>query len=88
MQPKVMLFDEPTSALDPELVGEVLKVMRELASEGRTMIVVTHEMGFAREVSGEVIFLHDGRVEEQNTPRELFENPKSERCRQFLASSL
>ncbi len=88
MQPKVMLFDEPTSALDPELVGEVLKVMRELASEGRTMIVVTHEMGFAREVSGEVIFLHDGRIEEQNTPRELFENPKSERCRKFLASSL
>ncbi len=88
MQPKVMLFDEPTSALDPELVGEVLKVMRELASEGRTMIVVTHEMGFAREVSGEVIFLHDGRVEEQNTPRELFANPNSERCRQFLASSL
>ena len=88
MQPKVMLFDEPTSALDPELVGEVLKVMRDLASEGRTMIVVTHEMGFAREVSGEVIFLHDGRIEEQNTPRGLFENPKSERCRQFLASSL
>jgi len=88
MQPKVMLFDEPTSALDPELVGEVLKVMRDLAAEGRTMIVVTHEMGFAREVSGEVIFLHDGRIEEQNTPRELFENPKSERCRQFLASSL
>lgn len=88
MQPKVMLFDEPTSALDPELVGEVLKVMRDLASEGRTMIVVTHEMGFAREVSGEVIFLHNGRIEEQNAPRELFENPKSERCRQFLASSL
>ena len=81
MEPKVMLFDEPTSALDPELVGD-------LASEGRTMIVVTHEMGFAREVSGEVIFLHDGRIEEQNSPRELFENPKSERCRQFLASSL
>ena len=88
MEPKVMLFDEPTSALDPELVGEVLKVMRDLASEGRTMIVVTHEMGFAREVSGEVIFLHDGRIEERNTPRGLFENPKSERCRQFLASSL
>ncbi len=88
MKPKVMLFDEPTSALDPELVGEVLKVMRDLAAEGRTMIVVTHEMGFVREVSGEVIFLHDGRVEEQNTPKELFENPKSERCRRFLASSL
>jgi octopine/nopaline transport system ATP-binding protein len=88
MEPKVMLFDEPTSALDPELVGEVLKVMRDLASEGRTMIVVTHEMGFAREVSGEVIFLHEGRVEEQSTPQELFEQPKSERCRQFLASSL
>ena len=76
------------SALDPELVGEVLKVMRDLAEEGRTMIVVTHEMGFAREVSSEAIFLHDGRIEEQAPPAELFGNPKSERCRQFLASSL
>lgn len=86
MQPQVLLFDEPTSALDPELVGEVLKVMRDLASEGRTMIVVTHEMGFAREVSNQVIFLHNGRIEEQNTPKQLFGNPQSERCRQFLAS--
>jgi polar amino acid transport system ATP-binding protein len=88
MTPKVMLFDEATSALDPETVGGVLDLMKELAADGTTMVVVTHEMGFAREVSGEVIFLHDGRIEEQNTPRELFENPKSERCRKFLASSL
>lgn len=88
MNPQVLLFDEPTSALDPELVGEVLKVMRVLAEEGRTMIVVTHEMGFAREVSSEAIFLHDGRIEEQSPPAEFFGNPKSERCRQFLASSL
>jgi len=88
MQPQVLLFDEPTSALDPELVGEVLKVMGLLAEEGRTMIVVTHEMGFAREVSNEAIFLDEGRVEEQAPPAELFGNPKSERCRQFLASSL
>jgi len=88
MNPQVLLFDEPTSALDPELVGEVLKVMRDLAEEGRTMIVVTHEMGFAREVSNETIFLHDGRIEEKAPPAELFGNPKSVRCRQFLASSL
>ncbi len=87
MDPEVMLFDEPTSALDPELVGEVLKVMRQLAAEGRTMIVVTHEMTFAREVSTQVVFLHQGLVEEQGTPEEVFQNPKSERCRQFLASS-
>jgi len=84
MEPKVMLFDEPTSALDPELVGEVLKVMRDLADEGRTMIVVTHEMGFAREVSSEVMFLHQGEVEERGAPQKIFENPNSERCRQFL----
>ena len=88
MEPKVLLFDEPTSALDPELVGEVLKVMRALADEGRTMIVVTHEMGFAREVSDTVMFLHQGLVEEIGTPKQVFENPKSERCRAFLASSL
>jgi ABC-type histidine transport system ATPase subunit len=88
MEPQVMLFDEPTSALDPELVGEVLKVMRQLADEGRTMIVVTHEMGFAREVATDVLFLHQGRVEEQGPPSQLFKNPKSERCRQFLASRL
>jgi octopine/nopaline transport system ATP-binding protein len=88
MRPQVMLFDEPTSALDPELVGEVLKVMRELAGEGRTMIVVTHEMGFAREVSSHVLFLHAGRVEEEGPPAQVFGQPKSERCRQFLASQL
>lgn len=88
MNPKVLLFDEPTSALDPELVGEVLRVMRQLAEQGRTMIVVTHEMGFAREVSSKVIFLHEGRAEEEGTPAEVFGNPKSERCRSFLASTL
>jgi octopine/nopaline transport system ATP-binding protein len=88
MEPEVMLFDEATSALDPELVGEVLKVIRDLADEGRTMLLVTHEMGFAREVASEVIYLHEGRIEEQGTPEQVFENPKSERCRQFLASNL
>jgi len=88
MEPKVMLFDEPTSALDPELVGEVLRVIRQLAEEGRTMLIVTHEMGFAREVSSEVIFLHAGRIEEHGAPAQVFGNPKSERCRQFLASNL
>ena len=88
MRPDVMLFDEPTSALDPELVGEVLRVMRGLAEEGRTMLVVTHEMGFAREVSDQVMFLHEGRVEERGTPAEVFENPESERFRQFLAGTL
>ena len=82
-----MLFDEPTSALDPELVGEVLKVMRDLADEGRTMIIVTHEMRFAREVSSEIVFLHQGRIEEQGPPSQVFGNPRSERCRQFLATS-
>jgi ABC-type histidine transport system ATPase subunit len=88
MEPRVMLFDEPTSALDPELVGEVLRVIRQLAEEGRTMLIVTHEMGFAREVSSEVIFLHAGRIEEKGPPAQVFGNPKSERCRQFLASNL
>ena len=88
MQPKVMLFDEVTSALDPELVGEVLRVMRGLAEEGRTMLVVTHEMGFAREVSDRVMFLHEGRVEENGKPDEVFQNSKSERFRQFLAGTL
>ncbi|MFO1060776.1 MAG: ATP-binding cassette domain-containing protein [Dongiaceae bacterium] len=87
MEPRVMLFDEPTSALDPELVGEVLRVMRQLAEEGRTMLVVTHEMGFAREVASQVIFLHAGRIEEQGPPAAVFGSPRSERCRQFLASS-
>ena len=86
MEPEVLLFDEPTSALDPELVGEVLRVMRQLAEEGRTMLVVTHEMGFARELSSQVVFLHQGRVEEQGPPSRVFDNPASERCRQFLAT--
>ena len=88
MEPQVMLFDEPTSALDPELVGEVLRVIRQLAEEGRTMVIVTHEMGFAREVASEVIFLHAGRIEEQGPPAQVFGNPRSERCRQFVASHL
>ncbi len=86
MEPKLMLFDEPTSALDPELVGEVLKVIRSIADEGRTLILVTHEMAFAREVSSKVIFLHDGHVEEEGTPAQLFDAPRSERCRKFLAA--
>src|ERR1051326_168852 len=87
MEPKVMLFDEPTSALDPELVGEVLRVMRQLAEEGRTMLVVTHEMGFAREVANKVIFLHQGRIEEEGEPKAVFANPKSDRLRQFLTTA-
>jgi len=88
MEPAVMLFDEPTSALDPELVGEVLRVMRGLADEGRTMIVVTHEMGFAKEVSNHVVFLHQGLVEEQGDPKLVLTQPRSERLQQFLAGSL
>jgi len=87
MHPDVMLFDEPTSALDPELVGEVLKVMQQLADEGRTMIVVTHEMSFARNVSSHVMFLHQGQVEEEGNPEEVFGHTKSERLRQFLSGS-
>lgn len=87
MRPKVMLFDEPTSALDPELVGEVLRVIRSLAEEGNTMLLVTHEMGFAREVSSRVLFLHQGQIEEEGTPDQLFDNPQSERCRQFLSTN-
>ena len=86
MQPRVLLFDEPTSALDPELVNEVLVVMRELAEEGRTMLIVTHEMRFAREVSSQVVFLHQGIVEEIGTPEQVFDNPTSERVRDFMAS--
>ena len=86
MHPRVMLFDEPTSALDPELVGEVLRVMRALAEEGRTMLVVTHEMGFARDVSSRVVFLHQGVVEEEGPPQEVFGAPKSDRFRQFISS--
>ncbi len=83
-----MLFDEPTSALDPELVGEVLKVMQDLAQEGRTMVVVTHEMGFAREVSNQLVFLHKGLVEEHGCPKEVLANPQSDRLKQFLSGSL
>ncbi|MEH7342409.1 amino acid ABC transporter ATP-binding protein [Bacillus sp. JJ1532] len=88
MEPKIMLFDEPTSALDPELVGEVLKVMKDLASEGMTMIVVTHEMGFARDVADRIIFMDQGVVVEEGPPAEIFSRPKSERLRQFLTSVL
>jgi arginine/ornithine transport system ATP-binding protein len=88
MEPDVMLFDEPTSALDPELVGEVLRVMQSLAKEGRTMMVVTHEMGFAREVSNHVVFMHKGEIAEQGDPKEVLVKPSSERLQQFLAGSL
>lgn len=88
MEPDVMLFDEPTSALDPELVGEVLKVMQTLAEEGRTMVVVTHEMSFARNVSNHVVFLHQGRIEEEGSPQAVFSETRSERLRQFLSGSL
>jgi len=85
MEPDLLLFDEPTSALDPELVGEVLLVMRQLAEEGRTMILVTHEIGFAKEVSSRVVFLHEGVIEEEGPPKEVFKNPSSERFRQFFS---
>lgn len=88
MRPEVMLFDEPTSALDPEMVGEVLDVMKELAAEGMTMAVVTHEMGFAKEVADRVIFMDSGMIIEEGTPKEIFENPKSERLQSFLAKVL
>ena len=88
MNPKVMLFDEPTSALDPEMVGEVLSVMKELADEGMTMIVVTHEMGFAREVGSRIFFMDEGKILEQGTPAEVFGNPKHPRLREFLAKVL
>ncbi|MCQ4258023.1 ABC transporter ATP-binding protein [Stutzerimonas stutzeri] len=86
MQPKVILFDEPTSALDPEMVQEVLTVIRSLADEGRTMLLVTHEMNFAKQVSSEVVFLHQGLVEEQGKPEQVFDNPQSARCKQFMSS--
>jgi len=88
MEPEVMLFDEPTSALDPELVGEVLQVIRDLAEEGRTMMVVTHEMGFAREVSSRVVFLHEGQIEEDGPPQQVFDKPKSERFKQFIMAMI
>jgi polar amino acid transport system ATP-binding protein len=88
MKPKLMLFDEPTSALDPEMVGEVLDVMKQLAEEGMTMVVVTHEMGFAREVGDRVLFMADGKIVEENTPAEIFTNPKEERTKSFLSKVL
>ena len=88
MEPKVMLFDEPTSALDPEMVKEVLEVMKQLAREGMTMVIVTHEMGFAREVGDRVIFMDDGKIIEENKPVELFENPSNERTQSFLSKIL
>ena len=88
MEPKIMLFDEPTSALDPEMVGEVLAVMQSLAEEGMTMVVVTHEMGFARQVAHRVLFMDEGRLVEEGTPAELFDNPKEERTQRFLSNVL
>ena len=88
MEPEVLLFDEPTSALDPEMVGEVLNVMKQLAKEGMTMIVVTHEMGFARQVSNKVLFMADGLIEEEGTPEEIFDHPQSDRTKAFLAKVL
>lgn len=88
MDPDVMLFDEPTSALDPEMVGEVLELMKQLANEGMTMVVVTHEMGFAKEVATRVIFMDEGKIKEQGTPEEFFENPKEPRLKEFLSKIL
>lgn len=88
MNPDVMLFDEPTSALDPEMVGEVLELMQELAKSGMTMVVVTHEMGFAREVATRVLFIDEGKIQEENSPKEFFANPKNKRLREFLSKTL
>ena len=88
MNPDVILFDEPTSALDPEMVGEVLELMKELADDGMTMVVVTHEMGFAREVATRVLFMDSGNIKEQNPPKEFFENPQNERLKAFLSKVL
>ena len=88
MEPEVLLFDEPTSALDPEMVGEVLGVMKDLAKEGMTMAVVTHEMGFAKEVANRVIFINEGVIKEENSPKEFFANPKDERLKEFLSKVL
>jgi len=88
MEPEVMLFDEPTSALDPEMVGEVLEVMKDLAREGMTMVVVTHEMGFAREVGSRVLFMDEGKLVEENAPEEFFANPQNERTKLFLSKVL
>lgn len=88
MEPDVMLFDEPTSALDPEMVGEVLGVMKSLAKDGMTMVVVTHEMGFAKEVGDRILFMDDGRIIEEGTPEEIFQNPKNSRTKDFLSKVL
>jgi polar amino acid transport system ATP-binding protein len=88
MEPEIMLFDEPTSALDPEMVGEVLEVMKRLAKSGMTMVVVTHEMGFAREVGSRILFMDEGVILEQGTPKEIFDNPQSERTKSFLSKVL
>ena len=88
MEPNVILFDEPTSALDPEMVGEVLELMKVLADEGMTMVIVTHEMGFAKEVANKVIFIDDGMIKEASEPKEFFENPKDERLKEFLSKVL
>ncbi len=88
MDPKILLFDEPTSALDPEMVGEVLDLMKDLAKEGMTMVIVTHEMGFAREVADRVIFIDEGKIKEDGSPKEVFENPKDERLKEFLSKVL
>ncbi|HPP68868.1 MAG TPA: hypothetical protein PLU77_07300, partial [Clostridiales bacterium] len=88
MEPEVMLFDEPTSALDPEMVGEVLKVMRDLAESGLTMLIVTHEMGFARDVADRVVFMDKGVIAEEGPPEQIFNNPKQERTREFLSRTL
>ena len=88
MNPDVMLFDEPTSALDPEMVGEVLKIIKDLADSGMTMLVVTHEMGFAREISDRVLFFNEGVIAEENTPDEFFGNPQNERLKDFLSKIL
>ena len=88
MEPDVMLFDEPTSALDPEMVGEVLDLIRDLVKSGMTSVIVTHEMGFAKEVADRVIFMHDGVIAEEGTPEEVFNNPKNPRCKDFLSKVL
>ena len=88
MNPDVMLFDEPTSALDPEMVGEVLDIMKELAKSGMTMVVVTHEMGFAKEVANRVLFFNEGNIQEENTPEIIFSNPQNNRLKEFLSKTL
>lgn len=88
LSPQLLCFDEPTSALDPEITGEVLNVIRKLAQDGKTMLIVTHEMGFAREVSNKVIYMHEGVIAEEGTPEEIFDNPKSDRLKSFLNSTL